>query len=183
MPELPADHTRSPITEQLNHTEVISGGRRFALELLTDSVCLPVNVGSLFRLADAQGLACLHLCGATCCPPDRKLRRAARATEQAVSWRYAADAHALACDLKARGYRLLCLELTRHSYPLQQLVLTPHEPLCLIVGNERHGVSEPLLQLADDTLHLTMQGRNSSMNVAMATAIACHHITSLQQGF
>lgn len=183
MPELPAGHSVLPDTEQLEHAEVTTGGRHFALELLADSVCLPVNVGSLFRLADAQGLARLHLCGATPCPPDRKLRRAARATEQVVSWHYAADALVLARDLKARGYRILCLELTRHSYPLQQLVLTPHEPLCLIVGNERHGVSEALLEMADASLHLTMQGRNSSMNVAMATAIACHHITSLQQSF
>ena len=151
------------------------------LVLLLDSVELPVNVGSLFRLADALGLAALYLCGATPCPPNPNLRRAARATEQVVVCRPADTALEQACALRQEGFRLLCLELTDRSQPLEQLVVTPAEPLCLILGNEKRGVSQPLLDLAGESVHLPMQGVNSSMNVAMAAAIACYRIGQQQK--
>lgn len=162
---------------QLVHHQVVRGGRRFPVVLLLDSVELPVNVGSLFRLADALGLAALYLCGTTPCPPDHKLHRTARGTEHGVAWRQADDALQAAQSLRTQGYRLLCLELTDQSYPLDALMLRPAEPICLILGNEATGVQDALLQLVGDSVHLPMQGDNSSMNVAMAAAIVSYQIT------
>lgn len=166
---------------QLEHAQVSTDLQHLPLVLLLDSVELAVNVGSLFRLADALGVAQLHLCGSTPCPPHAKLRRAARATEQVVAWRQAADAVAQAAALRQSGYRLLCLELTDRSQPLERLEVAADEPLCLILGNEQQGVSQALLDLAGESVHLPMQGVNSSMNVAMAAAIACYHIGQLQK--
>ena len=49
--------------------------------------------------------------------------------------------------------------------------------VALIVGNEISGISEELLKLADNRLHITMFGRNSSMNVAQSAGIALYEIT------
>lgn len=166
---------------QLAHAQVGSAQERLPLVLLLDSVELAVNVGGVFRLADALGVAALYLCGTTPCPPERKLRRAARATEQVVAWHYAADAQRQAQQLREQGYRLLCLELTDRSDALDQLALTPAQPLCLILGNEQQGVSQALLDVAGASVHLPMQGVNSSMNVTMAAAIACYQIGRLQK--
>lgn len=161
---------------QLDHHEVKGGMPRLPLVLLLDSVELLVNVGGLFRLADALGLRELYLCGATPVPPNTKLRRAARSTETRVVWHYRESAREAVADLCAQGVRPLCLELTDHSQPLDTLVIDPVVPVCLIVGNERHGVDAGLLEQVGASVHIPMCGQNSSMNVTMAAAIACYRL-------
>ena len=41
-----------------------------------------------------------------------------------------------------------------------------------IIGNEEKGVSQDVLDVVDDSLHIDMYGNNSSMNVSVATGIA-----------
>jgi tRNA G18 (ribose-2'-O)-methylase SpoU len=165
---------------QLDHGQMGTRTKRFPLVLLLDDVCLPENAGALFRMADAMGLEALYLCGKTVGPPNRKLHRVARHTDQVVTWHREESALALATSLRKNGYRLLCLELTSRSQPLPQLELDPGQAACLVVGNERHGVNSALLEQVGDSVHIPMRGQNSSMNVAMAAAIACYHITALQ---
>lgn len=45
-------------------------------------------------------------------------------------------------------------------------------PLALIVGSEGHGISKPLLNIADFRVSIPMGGKIESLNVASATAIA-----------
>ena len=44
----------------------------------------------------------------------------------------------------------------------------------MVIGNEKDGVSEELLALCQTSIHIPMYGVNTSMNVAMATAIAVY---------
>ena len=45
------------------------------------------------------------------------------------------------------------------------------------IGNERQGVSERILKQVQEVVHIEMFGKNSSMNVAQATAIALYELT------
>ena len=47
----------------------------------------------------------------------------------------------------------------------------------MIVGNENFGISESVLKKVDQTVHITMYGNNSSMNVVQATAIGLYVLT------
>lgn len=47
----------------------------------------------------------------------------------------------------------------------------------LVVGNERHGISEELLKKIELKVHINMYGRNSSMNVSQAAGIAFYEIS------
>jgi len=57
-------------------------GTQFPLILLLDNVSDPANVGALFRLADAFGVARLMLCGDTVRLPNRRLTRTSRSTDK-----------------------------------------------------------------------------------------------------
>jgi tRNA G18 (ribose-2'-O)-methylase SpoU len=162
---------------QLDHHAHRPAAGKHALRLLAHDVRRPANVGSLFRLADALGVEHLHLTGASCRPPHPKLHTAARHTELHVPYDYAPDPRPVVAALKAAGYRIVCLEITSASIALDAFEVAAGERLCLVLGNESVGVSQALLDAADATVHIPMQGVNSSMNVACACAIAAWAIT------
>ncbi len=160
---------------QLAHSDHLGAGT-LPLRLLAPDVGLASNVGALFRLADALGVEHLHLAGATPAPPDARIRRTARSAERHVAWSHDADALDVVAALKSQGWRVVALELSTRSVPLADLPVAPGDRVCLVVGAESAGVSQALLDAADATVHITMRGHNSSMNVATACAIAAYDI-------
>ena len=162
---------------QLEHSVHQANAARLPLCLLAHNLASPENVGSLFRLADALAVEKLYLCGDTPCPPNRRMHKVSRATVDAVAWQKVEQPVELLQQLKQAGYRIISLELTTASVDLAELTLQASDKVCLIVGAEKHGVAQQLLDASDCCVHIPMRGRNSSMNVAMACAIAAYEIT------
>jgi len=174
MPSTPPPASPS-VNLQLAHASHRGAGA-LPLRLLAHDVDLALNVGALFRIADALGVEHVHLTGTSPLPPDPKIRRSARSAERHVAWSHAADPLAVVAQLKAQGWRIVALELSTHSVPLHELAVAPGERVCLVVGAENAGVMQALLDVADATVHIPMRGHNSSMNVANACAIATYEI-------
>ncbi len=162
---------------QLTHQDHQAGRQQFPLVLLVHDVEVPLNIGSLFRLADALGLEKIWLTGSSPVPPNPKIRRTSRATEQYVAFAYAPAPLPVVQQYRAAGYTIASLEITSTSCELAHLPLAPNAKLCLILGAENTGVCQELLDASDVAVHIPMQGHNSSMNVTHACAIACYHIT------
>jgi tRNA G18 (ribose-2'-O)-methylase SpoU len=160
---------------QLDHSSHRGAGT-LPLRLLAHDMDLALNVGALFRIADALGVEHLHLSGSSPVPPDPKIRRTARSAERHVAWSYAADPLDTVAALKSQGWRIVSLELSTRSVALQELAVAPGDRICLIVGAENAGVCQPLLDASEFTVHIPMRGHNSSMNVANACAIATYDI-------
>ena len=160
---------------QLDHSSHRGTGS-LPLRLLAHDVDIALNVGVLFRIADALGVEHLHLSGVSPVPPDPKIRKTSRSAERHVAWSYAADPLEIVATLKSQGWRIASLELSSASIALHELALAPGERVCLIVGAENAGVCQALLDVSDVTVHIPMRGHNSSMNVASACAIATYEI-------
>jgi tRNA G18 (ribose-2'-O)-methylase SpoU len=171
----PPPSSLPPANVQLGHASHRARGT-LPLRLLAHDVDLALNVGALFRIADALGVEHLHLTGSSPRPPDPKIRRSARSAERHVAWSHAADPLAVVAQLQAQGWRVVALELSTRSVALDGFGVAPGERVCLVLGTENAGVSQPLLDAADATVHIPMRGHNSSMNVATACAIAAYEI-------
>jgi len=167
---------------QLIHQDHQAHAVCFPLTLLLDDVSDPANVGAIFRLADALGVERLILSGNTVRPPNRRLSRTARSTDKVVAYEWSDELDAVVARLQAQGYRMVALELTEQSVDLKTVDYRQLEKVCLILGAEQAGVRASLLEIVDYTVHIPMQGLNSSMNVATACAIAVHEITRHLQG-
>ncbi len=161
---------------QLDHSTHRPARPALALRYLVHDFDVPMNVGSVFRLADALGVEMVHLTGRSAVPPNRKLRRTSRATEQHVSFRHDADPLPVLRELRAGGYRIVSLELTSTSIDIRQLPVAAADRICLVLGSENRGVAQALLDGSDQTVHIPMLGVHSSMNVAAACAIATFEI-------
>lgn len=146
---------------------------------LAHDIDMPVNIGSFFRIADALGVEKIFLTGSSPTPPNPKITRTSRSTEKHVAFEKAPDPLNVIERLKVAGYKIISLEITSASIPLSALPLAGAEKICLILGAERHGVCQPLLDASDACIHIPMLGHNSSMNVANACAIATYELASM----
>ena len=160
---------------QLDHSDHRAAAP-LPLRLLAHDVDIALNVGALFRIADALGVEHLHLSGTSPLPPDPKIRKTSRSAERHVAWSHATDPLETAATLKAQGWRLVSLELSTRSIALDTLAVAPGDRICLVVGAENTGVCQALLDVSDVTVHIPMRGHNSSMNVANACAIVVYEI-------
>ncbi len=77
----------------------------------------------------------------------------------------------------SKGYKPVALEITSDSVQLDQLKLTFDSKILLIIGNERHGISEMVLDAVQTKVHIPMFGNNSSMNVSQAAGIALYEFS------
>ncbi len=148
----------------------------FPLILVADQVESPSNIGSLLRLSDAFGVQKLFLCGTNIHISKRALKTS-RTAEKTVDYEIRAEPLSVIKELKGKGFKIISIEITASSEPIQSFCFENYYPLVVVVGNENHGISEPLLNHSDAIVHIDMFGKNSSMNVAQATNIALYEIT------
>ena len=165
------------VDRALRQREARSGGGRetrphFPLAALLDSVRSLWNVGSIFRSADACGVAELMLTGITGTPPRKEITKTALGAEELVRWRYHADPLEALDRLREEGYVGVALETSERAVAVE--TFTWPAKSCLVLGNEVAGVTQPLLDACENHVEIAMYGAKESFNVAVAFGIAAH---------
>lgn len=146
---------------------------------LLQSVEYPVNVGSIFRIADAADMAELVLSGITPAPPNPTIDKVGRYKSKRVNWRYEEDPLQAVAQLRQDGYQIVAVELARGAKPYHRFQYS--QRTCLVVGHEDHGVTKATLGVCDAAVFLPMYGKGRSMNVHMALSIVVYHILHCAQ--
>lgn len=77
-------------------------------------------------------------------------------------------------DIKNRGYKILAVSPEKNAAMLPDYQVT--EPIALVFGNELEGVSDEILEFADETLAIPMYGFTKSFNVSVAAAICMYEL-------
>ncbi len=72
----------------------------------------------------------------------------------------------------SQGYQLIVTHLDKNAISFREVDYTL--PTIMIVGNEKDGVSQELIMLADKTITIPMQGMVQSLNVSVATALVLY---------
>jgi 23S rRNA (guanosine2251-2'-O)-methyltransferase len=139
--------------------------------LVADNLRSALNVGSLFRSADALGAKALWLCGISARPPHREILKTALGASDWVPWHYEQEVTRAALLLIEQGYHLMGLEQAKGATPLH-LWSPPDQPIALFVGNEVHGLSDDLLPLLHGCIEIPQFGQKHSLNVTVAAGIA-----------
>jgi len=144
---------------------------KWPIILVLDNVRSGLNVGSIFRTADAFLLEKILLCGITAQPPHREILKTALGSTDSVAWEYVAATEAAVVDLKARGYRVFAVEQTTDSIWLQDFQAVAAGKYAFILGNEVDGVDQTALGLCDGVVEIPQFGTKHSLNVAVAAGI------------
>lgn len=150
------------------------------LAFLLQSVEYPVNVGSIFRIADACGARPVILSGITPRPPHPTISKVARGKEQRVPWHYVKSPEEAIEEVRSEGFQVWALEITDSSLPYHT-VQWP-EKVCLVVGHEDHGVTRATLDQCDGAVFIPMYGKGRSLNVHVSLAVVAFRILVREDG-
>ncbi len=77
-------------------------------------------------------------------------------------------------EIKNRGYKIVAVSPEKNATLLPDFQIT--EPVALIFGTEAEGVTEEMLDFADETLAIPMYGFTRSFNVSVAAAICVYEL-------
>ncbi len=149
---------------------------KFPVIFVLDNVRSALNVGSIFRTADALGIEKLCLCGISAQPPHKEILKTAIGATASVDWMYENSVVQLAKQLKQTGYQLMGIEQTNQSIELQDWVAKKDQKYALFFGNEVDGLSGELLPLLDCAVEIPQFGTKHSFNVAVTAGIVGWHM-------
>jgi tRNA (guanosine-2'-O-)-methyltransferase len=144
------------------------------LVIVCQSVTYPVNVGSIFRIADALDVTQVVLTGSTPRPPHPTISKVGRGKDRRVPWRYVERPEVVLRELREQGYWLAALEITDRCQPYHRVAYP--QQVALVLGNEEHGVSPACLSLCDAAVFVPMYGKGRSLNVHISLAIVGYHL-------
>jgi len=140
--------------------------------LILDSVQSPFNVGSILRTAAAYRVEHVWIAGATTSPRAANVRKTALGTDRFLQFSTTDTAVDAVIEARDAGWHVVGLELTDDARPLHSVAVG--DAVCIVVGNEDHGISAAALRACDAIAYLPQLGKVGSLNVAVAASIAIY---------
>ncbi len=144
---------------------------KMPIVIVVDNVRSALNVGSIFRTADAFALEKIYLCGITATPPHREILKTALGSTETVVWEHVAETLEAVNALKSMGYKTFAVEQVESSIPLQAVELAIQQKTALVFGNEVDGVGEAVIENCDACIEIPQFGTKHSINVAVCVGI------------
>ena len=137
-----------------------------------------MNVGSVFRTADAFMIERILLCGITPQPPKSEIHKTALGAEESVSWHYYSTTLSAVEKLKEEGYVICSIEQVHDSVNLKDFDVNKNQKLAIVLGNEVKGVSQEVVDASDCCVEIPQEGTKHSLNISCCAAIVMWHIFS-----
>ena len=144
---------------------------KLPVTLVLDNVRSEMNVGSVFRTADAFLIERICLCGITPQPPKAEIHKTALGAEESVTWQYYPNALDAIGQLKDEGYTICSIEQVHDSVSLEQLTFNPRQRVAIVLGNEVKGVSQEVVDASDLCVESPQYGTKHSLNISCCAAI------------
>nr|WP_154341430.1 TrmH family RNA methyltransferase [Flavobacterium sp. LC2016-23] len=146
--------------------------------MVCDHIYFQQNIGSLFRIGEAFGVENIIFLGKDIPLTPRKINKTSRSTHLHVPHSTIEETADLITYLIENNFEIIALEIASNSKPLKEIILPHNKKIALLIGSEVNGISDELLKISNQIVHINMFGNNSSMNVVQAASIALYEITS-----
>ena len=138
------------------------------------------NIGAVLRNCLAFGYDSVLIGPTACSPWLRRAIRVAMGSTFKLKLRHSTDLGADLRELQTAHYRILAAELTPTSQAIGRYGASNNAAAhVLILGHESLGVSNSLAPLVDASVHIPMQPGIDSLNVAVASGILMHQLSSI----
>ncbi len=161
-------HISEPRRESI---AAVVSNRTFNVVTVCDGLYDRGNVSAVMRSAEGFGFAQMHVLEMLA-----KFKTSKRVANGADKWldlhRYR-ERQPCISFLKEHGYRIVATHLEA-AKPIHEIDFT--RPTAIVYGNERDGVSEEILEAADERVIIPMLGFAQSFNISVAAAVSLAHI-------
>ena len=168
--------------EELNRVSIeqYKTQSKIPVVVVLDSIRSALNVGSIFRTADAFCIEEIILCGFTATPPHKEINKTAIGATESVSWSYYENIVDALKKLKSENYTIIGIEQTDKSIPLNDFSIVNEIKYALIFGNEVDGISDDIIPLLDTSIEIPQYGTKHSLNVAVCAGILIYEFGKIQ---
>ena len=133
------------------------------------------NMNAVLRTAESFGFQSVHVIETSA--KYRKANRVAQGAEKWLDifrWKNPTDCiH----HLKSRGYKI-CVTSLNSAKPINEIDFL--SPTAIVLGNEHEGVSNEVIEQADEHIVIPMFGFTRSFNISVAAAIILYHAFSVR---
>ncbi len=163
------------VTEQRKQTfkEVLDKRTRYFTVALEDLYQMH-NISAVVRSCDVFGLQDLHIIQKKY---DPKLSHSiAKGAEKWLDIHRYTDTIDAVRQLKNKGYRIVATTPHTNDVLLEEFDIS--KPAAFFFGVEKDGLSETLLQEADEYLKIPMFGFTESLNISVAAALIMHSVST-----
>ena len=144
------------------------------MTILTENTFHPQNASALVRHCEAFGLQDLHTVETRCkFNPNVNI---VRGTDKWVDITRHDSTEEAIKTLKGAGYRLVATTPHRESCTPETFDVEKG-PFCLVFGTEHAGVSDEIIEAADEYLRIPMCGMVESLNVSASAAILIYMLS------
>ena len=159
--------------EELNRLTVdeFKQSEKVPIIAVLENIRSAYNVGSVFRTADAFLLEAIYICGYTCTPPHKEIKKTALGAEDTVSWKHFVKADTAIEELRHMGYTVYAVEQAEGSTLLNRINHQPGEKIAVIFGNEVTGVEQSTIQQCAGCIEIPQAGMKHSLNIATAAGV------------
>jgi|AntRauTorckE6833_2_1112554.scaffolds.fasta_scaffold35731_1 tRNA G18 (ribose-2'-O)-methylase SpoU len=150
--------------------------------LILHNIRSVLNVGAIFRTADAIRIDKIYLTGYTPAPIDRfgreriDLAKSALGAERSVDWESFDNVLGLINLLKKEGFEFLSLEQSENSIDYKKIAKNISNKTVVVLGNETDGIDKKILEQSDKIVEIPMRGKKESLNVSVATGILLYRL-------
>ena len=152
------------ITHMLNH-------RQPELTVCLEDVHKPHNLAAIVRTADAAGISDVH---ATWQDKEANISRNKRATgsQNWVTIHFHDSISEAVQVLREQGMQIIATNLSDRAIDFRKVDYT--KPTAILLGQEKTGISDEALALADQDIIIPMVGMCQSLNVSVASALVLY---------
>jgi len=148
--------------------------------LILPDIRSAINVGAIFRTADAVGIDKIYLTGFTPRPTDKfgriqkDIAKSALGAEGWIPWEYFVDLEKLLLKLKKDGFQIIAIEQDEKSVDYRKI--KAKDKTAIILGGEVKGLSKEILNKCDVVAEIKMYGKKESLNVSVACGVVLFQI-------
>ena len=166
--ELSDSVTPQGVVAQLSLPQQESPGQLSGKFLVLEDVQDPGNVGTMIRTADAAGYDGVFISEKTADIYNMKVLRAMQGSHFHLPV-YRMDMGTLVEHFKSNQIPIYATTLSENSVDYKEMTIP--SSFALIMGNEGQGISDFMVDQADQLIHISMPGQAESLNVAVAAGI------------
>jgi 23S rRNA (guanosine2251-2'-O)-methyltransferase len=173
-------HMRKLLNEELSRltAEQMTQQKKLPLVIVLDNVRSHLNVGSVFRTADAFMVEAIYLCGITGTPPHRDIHKTALGATETVLWKHFASTDEAVDELKRDGYSVIAIEQAEKAVMLNDFNPADYEKYAFVFGNEVEGVSQQVIDVCNNVIEIPQFGTKHSLNIAVSAGVVIWDVFS-----
>ena len=169
------DYMTQFLTEERRQTLLRTVAQRtHYMRILTENMFHPQNASAIMRHCEAFGIQQIHTVEDRCkFDPSVNI---VRGTQKWVDVEHHDTTREALATLKAEGYRIVATTPHRCSVTPESFDVTKGK-FALVFGTEHAGISEEVIEAADDFLMIPMCGMVESLNVSASAAILIYMLS------